>query len=483
MSAYHVTRSSSTSVAVHDGEQHDQTCESQQSSLGVIVATIGLATDFYDFGVVNNVKAILEEEFGRMTTSQNATLSASALIGAVIGQICIGLLADRFGRRAMFMFCSLLTCLGALFSAMAWNFGENYIYWLLIFFRFIMGIGIGGEYPCCASHTAETSNFQTSGRNMALSIAAAVVGLVCAPALVLVCLASGLAHNVVWRLAFGFGALLSMFSLVLRISLVENSDKFQAVQQNQTFRKSLILLWENYRTPLFGTAGAWFLYDVVDYGLGLYSAKISGAATGQGLFGTTLNTFIFSSLALPGAYAAAYTLPYCGRKTSFQYGFLGMLLTFIVLVVFWNVLPYWLFIILYGLQLTFDKNGPAPAAFATSGEIFPTAARATAHGISAASGKLGAVVGVYTVGILADTIGVRWMLLVIGCVTLVAMLWVQVMIPDYNENTLLHLEEVAKREDAAEIKAWLYGGGLQGHFDASAVFNLSLAEIVGSHGV
>eukprot|EP00931_Biecheleriopsis_adriatica_P057343 TRINITY_DN34007_c0_g1_i1.p1 TRINITY_DN34007_c0_g1~~TRINITY_DN34007_c0_g1_i1.p1 ORF type:complete len:147 (-),score=20.41 TRINITY_DN34007_c0_g1_i1:3-443(-) len=139
-----------------------------------------------------------------------------------------------------------------------------------------------------------------------------------------------------------------------------------------------------------------------------------------------------------------------------------MIVVFVVLVVFFDSLPAWLFTLLYGLQLTFDKNGPAPASFSTSGEIYPTTARATAHGISAASGKLGAVFGVYVVGILADAIGVRWMLLVVCGITGITMIWVHFLIPRYNENTLLHLEEIAQTKDRKVIKAWLYGGGLHG---------------------
>merc|ERR1712019_210033 len=118
------------------------------------------------------------------------------------------------------------------------------IYWLLTCFRFIMGIGIGGEYPCCASHTAEASDFKTSGRNMAISIASAVVGGVVAPSVVLLCLALRIPHAMIWRLAFGFGALVSLFSLGLRVVVAKNSSKFESVQGRQSVRRSFKILWE-----------------------------------------------------------------------------------------------------------------------------------------------------------------------------------------------------------------------------------------------
>merc|ERR1711988_2050192 len=121
-------------------------------------------------------------------------------------------------------------------------------------------------------------------------------GGVVAPSVVLLCLALGIPHAMIWRLAFGFGALVSLFSLGLRVVVAKNSSKFESVQGRQSVRRSFKILWEQYRVQLFGTAGAWFWYDIVDYGLGLYSAEISGVATGEDLFGTTLNTLFFALL-------------------------------------------------------------------------------------------------------------------------------------------------------------------------------------------
>jgi len=166
-------------------------------------------------------------------------------------------------------------------------------------------------------------------------------------------------------------------------------------------------------------------------------------------------------MALPGSLAAPWFLPYVGPKNACLAGFVCMASLYLVIVIFYDVLPSWLFIILYGLQLTSDEIGPSTATFVIPGEIFPTSIRATAHGISAACGKLGAVVGIYGVGFLTDTVGVRWMLLVITGLTAMAILWTYFWIPHYNCRTLKHLEE-AMLGDARDLAAWLYGGGARG---------------------
>jgi len=54
--------------------------------------------------------------------------------------------------------------------------------------------------------------------------------------------------------------------------------------------------------------------------------------------------------------------------------------------------------------------GPNSTTFLLPVEVFPTRVRATAHGIAAASGKLGAIVTAFAFGELSDRIGLRGVL-------------------------------------------------------------------------
>jgi len=434
--------------------------------IAVLVCCMGLAVDCYDFGVVNVIKRNMKQVYGPMSATQDATLSVSSMLGALVGMIFFGVLGDRCGRRKGFIICALLTCTGATLSACAWDPvpGQGNIYWLLTFFRLIMGFGIGGEYPTSASHTAESSSAKGSARNLAFVAASLIVGDVLAPLVVLFCMFAGFSDQATWRFAFGFGAAISLLNTILRICLIQDSDKFQREQKNaQSFGRTLKLL-QKYWCPLLGTCGAWFLYDVVDYGLGLFSAEIVGESTGATAFQEVSSVLFYALIGVPGVVLSVYIVPCIGRKQAYIAGTFGMFLVFLVLALLFQELRRnrWLFNVVYGLQLFFDYSCPAAATFLIPAEIFPTAVRATAVGLSAAAGKLGAVVGIYVIGLLKASIGVQLMFGVIALICTIAMAFGYVFLPLYNDRTLHMLELVERHGSQAELYEWLYGGGRAG---------------------
>src|SRR5205807_130169 len=76
-------------------------------------------------------------------------LGSTSLIAAALGSIIFGRLADYVGRKSIFGYTLVVLALGAIASA----FSPNVIW--LIGFRFILGLGIGGDYPLCATLMSE----------------------------------------------------------------------------------------------------------------------------------------------------------------------------------------------------------------------------------------------------------------------------------------------------------------------------------------
>lgn len=429
---------------------------SHYSWLSVVVSGIGLGIDFYDISMIASVKSLLVQQYGVMSDVQNSTLSASALVGATVGQLVIGLLGDCFGRRAMFIICALLTFSGAALSAVVSGHDASSVYWSLIAFRFVMGLGIGGEYPISASHTVENVDASRSARSLATVACSFSLGAVVAPALVWVCLSLGASGEFTWRFAFAFGAIASFTSFVLRYTMVQNSAAFHRAQETKTCKKSFRMLRKSARS-LLGVSGAWFLYDIITYGLALFSEEISAAASHTSLKDSVLQVLLYSFMAVPGAFIAISTIPFFGRKSTLLVSFSCMLVLFIILSVFLADLPTWLFTILYGLQLTFDRIGPCPLSFMIPVEIFPTAVRSTAHGIAAATGKFGAIVGAYVVGSLKSRFGIQGVFAFMAITTVVEILWILVLVPDYSSSTMEQLEHMHKSLSDAQFGAWLYG--------------------------
>jgi PHS family inorganic phosphate transporter-like MFS transporter len=187
--------------------------------------------------------------------------------------------------------------------------------------------------------------------------------------------------------------------------------------------------WKNGKV-LLGTCWSWFALDVrlpvhfsfekrvtsplqiAFYGLGLNSSRIlatigfSGssakAGTGQNRYDTLRKTAIgniilaFGGL-IPGYWTTFLFIDSWGRKPIQFMGFCFLTVIFIVMGFGYTALQSTsagrkAFVFLYCLANYFQNFGPNTTTFIVPGEVFPTRYRSTAHGISAASGKLGAVV-------------------------------------------------------------------------------------------
>ncbi len=105
---------------------------------------------------------------------------------------------------------------------------------------------------------------------------------------------------------------------------------------------------------------------------------------------------IFLVFALPGYWVAAWTIDHIGRRFMQAMGFVVMGAAYgaIFLIHAITALPV-LFLVVYGISYFFIEFGPNTTTFVYPAEIFPVNVRATANGISAASGKTGAFLGAF----------------------------------------------------------------------------------------
>merc|ERR1719198_1784678 len=97
-------------------------------------------------------------------------------------------------------------------------------------------------------------------------------------------------------------------------------------------------------------------------------------------------------------------------------------------------------LVIFSVQRCLDAMGPGVATFAIPGQIYPTKIRATAHGLSAASGKLGAVVGTLIFPQLLAAAGMKTVMFFMAAMSAVTMLWTLVFVPLYSVPAL---EEIA----------------------------------------
>ncbi|KAA8569924.1 hypothetical protein EYC84_002263 [Monilinia fructicola] len=144
----------------------------------VVVAGIGFFTDSYDIFAINLITAMLGMvfwqgapstggNFGVLPTNINTAIKAATSGGAVIGQVGFGWLADVIGRRKMYGVELAIIILSTLAQTLSASSPATSMTGVFIFWRVVMGIGIGGDYPLSAVITSEFAPTRWRGGMMA----------------------------------------------------------------------------------------------------------------------------------------------------------------------------------------------------------------------------------------------------------------------------------------------------------------------------
>lgn len=213
---------------------------------------------------------------------------------------------------------------------------------------------------------------------------------------------------------------------------------------------------------LIGTCMCWFLLDIAFYGINLNQNVVLAQIGFDGKSGTEWNrlfkistgNLIITALGfVPGYYASILTIEVLGRKWIQIQGFLMAALFLGVLAGKFHELSKAAFIVCFAFLQFFFNFGANTTTYCYPAEVFPTRFRATAHGISAASGKAGAIISALVFNTLSKKIGtpaVLWIFF--GCC--IAGAFFTLLLPEVkgrDPDALLAAEIEAKRQGAVGI--------------------------------
>jgi PHS family inorganic phosphate transporter-like MFS transporter len=404
----------------------------------VLISGMGFFTDAYDLFVIGTVAAILKLQWN-LSTTQTSWVTGAAILGAFVGAFVFGRVADVLGRKNVYISVAVIMVVGALASA----FAPNLIF--LIVARFVLGLGIGGDYPVSAVMMSEFSNRRDRGRLVGLVFSMQAVGLIVGPLVGLVLLTSGMGSGLTWRVMLGLGAVPAAAVIYFRSKMPE-SPRFQsqvkgnearAATDLQSFANGVVdtsatssastesrlmglrefLVNPKMIALMFGTAGSWFLFDYAYYGNTLSLPSILSEVSPNATLVTKLmlTLALFVVFAVPGYLLAVWKMDRIGHRRLQFIGFAVMALCFLLLAAFpaltIHVIP---FIAIFGLSYFFTEFGPNTTTFVLPSEVFPVNMRTTGHGFAAGIGKLGAFAGVFLVPELETHFGLRGLLLVAG---------------------------------------------------------------------
>ncbi|KAH8083788.1 phosphate transporter [Cristinia sonorae] len=209
---------------------------------------------------------------------------------------------------------------------------------------------------------------------------------------------------------------------------------------------------------LIGTCACWFLLDIAFYGINLNQNVVLEEIGFDGKDGTPWNklfkigigSIIITGLGfVPGYYVTVITIEKLGRKWIQLQGFLMAALFLGILAGKFNSLNGPAFIVCFAFLQFFFNFGANTTTYCYPAELFPTKFRAAAHGISAASGKAGAIISALAFNSLSKKIGtpaVLWIFF--GCCIAGAVF--TLLLPEVKDRDpdLVYAEEMRERRRA-----------------------------------
>ncbi|MGE7696411.1 MFS transporter [Lysinibacillus sp. NPDC094177] len=190
----------------------------------VVASVAGLTLEGMDIMFISFAMTMIISEFN-IDLATGGLISSITNIGMLLGGIIFGVLADKYGRVKVFTYTVLLFAIGTALTGLATNIEQIYIY------RFIAGLGAGGEYGIGMALVAEAWPKNKQGRASSYVSVGAQYGVILAALLSAVIL-----PTLGWRALFFVGVVPVIFAFIVRKNL-EESPEWLAAQKNKKIDK------------------------------------------------------------------------------------------------------------------------------------------------------------------------------------------------------------------------------------------------------
>lgn len=430
--------------------------------LTIVCAGFALISDGYQNNVMTMLNTVFAKNYPDVYDAKMKTaVSNASIVGTIFGQVAIGFASDLLDRKTSIIIATVFLILGTVLCAAAHGTTTEGMFWMLIVCRGVTGFGIGAEYPSSSVSANEAANESVKRRggvfclvtNLPLSFGGPFALII----FLIVYQITG-SQNGLWRTMYALGAFWPLSVFYFRMKMATSVlFKKSAIRRNVPYWLALKYYWPR----LLGTCGAWFLYDFVTFPNGVFSATIINLrlpAEKRDLQSTAEWTLLLGIIAIPGVFVGAYLCDRIGRRNTLIFGFCGYIVFGLIIGCAYdkltNIFP--LFVVFYGLMMSFGNAGPGDMMGLVSSESFATPIRGTFYGLSAAIGKVGAVVGTETFTPIQKHKGNNWTFIVAAICGLSGVLVTYFFVPQLKDEDLL--------EEDIRFKNYLLDNGWTGHF-------------------
>jgi MFS transporter, putative metabolite:H+ symporter len=378
----------------------------------VAIIGIGYFFTFYDISDVGLAMPAVATQFKLTGAESLFIVVATGLIGYIVGSIVIGGLSDRFGRFSLLLTTMGITAVGSFGDAASANL------LMLAGFRFITGVGLGGDLNLVSTYISELSPAARRGRVSVLTFLIGILGQSVTPFLALALVPTFTGG---WRWLFVIGGVIAVVAVVVRLLLpesprwlvqhgrverarelverMESSARERGAQlpepdlsaaEDEGTAFSFGYLHERpYLQRLYVLVAMWFLWYLGNYGfLGDASALL--ASRGYGIAGS----IAFVAIGAAGYPLGAIVMAVIADRVERQKLLFGSTVVWLVGMALIGTLAgrvvigagFFFGSLALGLYLQI--------AYTYTAENFPTRARSSGFAISDGAGHLGGAVGV-----------------------------------------------------------------------------------------
>lgn len=354
------------------------------------VAGVGWMFDALDVGILSFIIAAIGMEWN-LTVTEKGWIASVNSIGMAVGAIAFGILADKIGRKKVFMITLILFSVASGLSAFTTSLA------LFLVLRFFIGMGLGGELPVASTLVSESVKAEERGKVVVLLESFWAVGWMLAAIIAYFVIPADFWPIEGWRVALLLTAIPAFYAIYIRAKLPDSPQFGVNHKANKTsFIEKLRILWsKKYAKSTVMMWVLWFTVVFSYYGMFLWLPSVM---TGKGFdLITSFKYVLIMTLAqLPGYFTAAYFIEKYGRKFVLVTYLIGTATS----AYFFGAAESVAMLLLFGMLLSFFNLGAWGALYAYSPEQYPSEIRATGTGMAAGIGRVGGILGPLLVGML-----------------------------------------------------------------------------------
>ncbi|WP_026022605.1 MFS transporter [Kurthia senegalensis] len=349
----------------------------------LVTAGVGWLFDALDVGILSFVIAALAIDW-QLSPTQIGWIGSVNSIGMAVGALLCGVLADRYGRKNIFMWTLLIFSVASGLSALTTTLAA------FLILRFIIGMGLGGELPVASTLVSESVAAHERGRIVVLLESFWAAGWL---------LAAIISYFVIpaygWRIALVITAIPALYAVYLRVKLPD-SKKFETVQKEA--RTSMLTNMKNvwhkkYARQTIMLWIVWFMVVFSYYGMFLWLPSVM-VMKGFSLIQSFEYVLVMTLAQLPGYFTAAWLIEKWGRKRVLSVYLVGTAISALV----FGMASGTALLVVAGMFLSFFNLGAWGAMYAYTPENYPTVIRGTGVGMAASVGRIGGIIGPLLVG-------------------------------------------------------------------------------------